>query len=933
MRSLARLLFLMLLALMASPLGGAGSALAGNPDAECQCENGYGACQHYLRAPWNPTADPCWCDRCAEYSEHDGQKVPDGMNVTCFTNPRVDCYLKRHLVAWRAACSECAKKTECCKFPHKENCPNCEGADDPIGNDITGKPWREGAAARLAAESVHFKKPEDVIVIYNKHFYLVTDIGGVKVKMRGGSYRVFNNHEWAHLMLERAEYARREFVRAFGEQLKLTKPVAVYLPDKERDAGRIQSAYMGSPRTNQIYGGSDKGLIGGGLAFNGFCKSGQTAQPDDQAHVGMRHMIGHALISCWVVVDGNNRALPRWIFEGVGHWLSRCQDRFREMCVTCADEGTPLGIGGKGWDNDVAKLAGSSKISSIEELFGKTAIGQLDEDDHKRAWSYFDICIKEWREPFVKMLADLRRQKEVRDSFMEAFQLTPEMFDERWRKRVTGRRKSMAPNEQDDAALADGDTPGARERAKLLGETDPAIIAAKIRGLGTISDPKTVQVVLDLIAKPSELVRESATVALCKITEPEAQERIWQYGLAHQNGFVRAYAARVCGRLKLEFAVPGLRKQLADDNHWLARAEAALTLGMLKDHNSMSVMRKMVNNDPAEKTQLAAMDALAMFGDVAQMAVPLVVKQLESGQWQLRVAACDALGEIGSMEAVDPLITRMEQESGRCREAIRDALKKITRDDLGMQPENWRKWWEREKANSPNGIPKRPDPKGPVTGEKPKKPEEDRYGTQQKYYGIELYSSRIGFILDTSGSTDVLFEPDPRILAQLSRKYTGQTKLQICKEEIAQALKTLDPRAHFSIIVFNTTVKAFKKNPIPATPGNTSSAESWLRGLPPTGETNYYGGLRACLDLDEGPEEISNFRSTPDTVTFLTDGMPTQGEITDSDTLLEWYTSLNRYARIKTHVIAFGNKGVDIVLLEGMAKRNGGVFVHVSEKE
>jgi hypothetical protein len=60
--------------------------------------------------------------------------------------------------------------------------------------------------------------------------------------------------------------------------------------------------------------------------------------------------------------------------------------------------------------------------------------------------------------------------------------------------------------------------------------------------------------------------------------------------------------------------------------------------------------------------------------------------------------------------------------------------------------------------------------------------------------------------------------------------------------------------------------------------------------------------------------------------------MPTQGEITDSDTLLEWFTSLNRYARVKTHVIAFGNTGVDLVLLRGMAERNGGHFVHVGER-
>jgi Mg-chelatase subunit ChlD len=168
----------------------------------------------------------------------------------------------------------------------------------------------------------------------------------------------------------------------------------------------------------------------------------------------------------------------------------------------------------------------------------------------------------------------------------------------------------------------------------------------------------------------------------------------------------------------------------------------------------------------------------------------------------------------------------------------------------------------------------------------------------------------------------------------LSRKYTGSSKLEICKEEIGQTLAKLDPRAHFSIIVFNTQVTSFKREPVGASPENVSAATSWLRSLPPAGETNYYGGLRAALALDEGTAELSpNFRDTPDTLTFLTDGIPTQGEITDADTLLEWYTSLNRYARIRTHVIAFGTKGVDLVVLKNMADRNRGKFVHVAEKE
>ena len=80
-------------------------------------------------------------------------------------------------------------------------------------------------------------------------------------------------------------------------------------------------------------------------------------------------------------------------------------------------------------------------------------------------------------------------------------------------------------------------------------------------------------------------------------------------------------------------------------------------------------------------------------------------------------------------------------------------------------------------------------------------------------------------------------------------------------------------------------------------------------------------------------ESDSSFRATPDTITFLTDGTPTKGDIIDGDTLLEWYTGLNRYARVKTHTISFGTVGIDMPLLEAMATRNGGKFTLVPEKK
>ena len=55
-----------------------------------------------------------------------------------------------------------------------------------------------------------------------------------------------------------------------------------------------------------------------------------------------------------------------------------------------------------------------------------------------------------------------------------------------------------------------------------------------------------------------------------------------------------------------------------------------------------SAFRHTMNRlDAVALQSIAAMDALAMFGEDAHMAVPLILKHLASSQWQLRVTACD----------------------------------------------------------------------------------------------------------------------------------------------------------------------------------------------------------------------------------------------------------------------------------------------------
>lgn len=779
---------------------------------------------------------------------------------------------------------------------------------------------------RLEREKKLMGKPKEVTLLRTRHFYLLTDVDRIKVKKDNGGIRKLKNLEWAHLMIERAEVAYQDWVEHLPAP-NLPKPIGIYILEKERDRQRFSNAYMRSAGSNLLAGGSDGGPSDG-ICYNGMCISRQSHSSDHELHMTMRHMLGRLFVSCWKVANANERRLPRWMYVGAGHWLSRYPEKFRDDAAWLGQEGGTVQGSGKDWNDDLAKEARKGKLEPIEKLFGKTAENQLTLLDHKRSWSYWHFTLAEWREPFVKMMGELRDEVPARDAFMKRMQCTPEIFDARWQERVTGSRRSMDPDKHEEGVVAENEDPTEAERRNLKKERDPATIAALVRGLGTLDDPRTAEVLIELLGRKSELVRSSIFVCLMQSGDAEVQEKIWQAGLEHSDPVARAYSARLCGRLNLDDAIPGLRK-LLDDSNWFARAEAAYALGLLKDHESMAKMREMVS-DSADKARVGAMDALALFGEEGFNAVEPIAANLKASEWQLRVVAAQALGEIGSMAAVEPLIERMELETGRIRKECREALKKITRDDLGRKPEFWREWWERLKVNSPRGLPDRP---APTTGDPEEKKEDpnDRYA-KQTYYGIELFSSRIGFVLDVSQSMLVNFTPSKGALKQLGdRQYTGQNKLTICKEEIAYSLKGLDPRAHFNIVAFGTRITTFKKNPVRASSGNVGSGISFLRSLPGQGETNYYDALRAVLDLGDGPDDNPNFRDTPDTLTFLTDGTPTKGEITHGDTLIEWYSGLNRYARIKTHVIAFGNTGVDFKLLRALADRNAGTYVHVPE--
>jgi hypothetical protein len=836
----------------------------------------------------------------------------------------MECFLRRHGASWKLACSERLAGSCDCRGPHPECCPFC-GPD--------GKPWDEEGLAivkrQMDVERKILGERARFVVVKSPHFLVVTDIPRLKVLTRGKPPRIMEMHEIAHLFAQRAEIAYRDFVAVFGDRVILPRPSAVYLLDSEATKQELATRYFGLPLPELFYGG-DIDRIGGGYPWNGCALSRQKYGEDEWLHFQMRHLIGHLLVSCWVKVTGNNRYLPRWMYEGTGHWLSRLPEKFREMANFCTGEGSELSHSGKKWPEKCVVFATSPKAHPIQRILDVEDLGGLDLEMNIRAWSWFDLGLSEDRERFVSFLAELREGTEVRAAMRKTLGVTPEEFEARWRDRILGKRISLAPTPAELDAAAPEDS-GAKERAAIRAETDPGLLASRIRGLGAVEDALTAATIVPFLAHPSEAVRETVVAGLGRSKSAEVTRWLAEHGLPESSGLARAGVARVLGDLAAAAAAPALLA-VAADGHWLVRAHVARALGILALDSSLPVLVRRAD-DPVGRVRVAVLDALARFGPRAASAAGAAEDALGDGAWQVRSAAAGCLGELGEMRSVEPLIARMEIEAGRVREDIHAALRKITRDDLGRDPEHWRKWFEKEKARRGGALPPRPAEPPPPRGD-------IEYGEEPPtYYGLRVFSRTVGYVIDTSGSMAYQVRIDPAWLAKSGRAWSGEgSKYEIATREAEASLRSLDPRARIGLVFFRTAARRWERGLVPATPGNVSSAISRLAAeAPPSGgagpawRTNYVDAFRLVFEDKGGAEPPAPFADTPDTVFFLTDGKPTEGEIIDPDLCLSWIAEKNRFAKIVLHVISIGNTDVDPAVLERLAAENGGVFVRVPE--
>jgi Mg-chelatase subunit ChlD len=157
-------------------------------------------------------------------------------------------------------------------------------------------------------------------------------------------------------------------------------------------------------------------------------------------------------------------------------------------------------------------------------------------------------------------------------------------------------------------------------------------------------------------------------------------------------------------------------------------------------------------------------------------------------------------------------------------------------------------------------------------------------------------------------------------------RWRGETKVDVARRELIQAITGLGDGASFNVIAFGFTTKPFSQKLVEATDDNRKRARTWVEKLELDGSTNLGGTLLEAFDSLQ-PSARPRDTEIADTIVVMTDGVPNCGPIGEADDVLQEIRRLNRDHRVVIHCVYLGNEG-DVKFLTALAAENGGQFVH-----
>tara|TARA_R110002072_G_scaffold125307_5_gene261162 strand:- start:5242 stop:7113 length:1872 start_codon:yes stop_codon:yes gene_type:complete len=329
--------------------------------------------------------------------------------------------------------------------------------------------------------------------------------------------------------------------------------------------------------------------------------------------------------------------------------------------------------------------------------------------------------------------------------------------------------------------------------------------------------------------------------------------------------------------------------------------DAILAMGRLSKADEMWVDQLFALAD--DKNPVARMGAAAALLELrSAQAVDILHSLLADEDWRVRSEALQQVGNLRREISIPVLIERLDAESGRIGHDVATVLRLMTGEDHGRTGRRWNQWW-----NDQGQDYRLPSYEDALALDKERSSRRQDNKSQASFYGLEIVSDRIMFIIDQSGS---MAAPAGRNRSRGAGG--GPTRLDVATKEFGRALAALADGIEFNVIFFETGVKAWKKELLNLDEDVRAEATEYAGETSPAGGTNVYGALLEAYE----DERI-------DTIYLLTDGGPSAGEITDTNEIRRRILRLNRTRRVVIHCISIGTPSP---FLRELARENGGSY-------
>lgn len=287
--------------------------------------------------------------------------------------------------------------------------------------------------------------------------------------------------------------------------------------------------------------------------------------------------------------------------------------------------------------------------------------------------------------------------------------------------------------------------------------------------------------------------------------------------------------------------------------------------------------------------------AVSLLGRIkSDAALTRVIEVMEDPDISVRTASLRAAQQFKDKRIIGPLIAMMGREQGRLQGEALQHLIKITGQNMGLVVSDWKKWW----AYAKNNFDFKPKAAGKTAVK------------AVDYYGIEIFSNRICFILDRSSSM--------KAKAKDHETKQQSTRVALAKKELIKTLQKLKPGSMVNIITFDANFSPMAKQLTPLTRAGRAKAIRFVQTLKTGSGTNIYDTLSAALK-----------DRRVDTIFLLSDGQPSRGKYTNTTTILREIRKQNLTRNVTINTIAIGDERLDF--MKGLAKENGGTYIFVKD--